>query len=84
MLGSGDNHVMSSNEGGRMTARDGVEERLLTLVIGVLTAETITTSSAELINNLALPNEGIADAIFWIVEVIIVLVVVDRCSMVDE
>jgi hypothetical protein len=62
----------------RETGRKGVEKRLLTLVIGVLTAETITTSSAELINNLALPNEGIADAIFWIVEVIIVLVVVDR------
>jgi hypothetical protein len=49
-------------------------------VIGVLTAETITTSSAELINNLALPNEGIAEAIFWIVEDMI-LVVGDRSSM---
>jgi hypothetical protein len=33
-------------------------------VIGVLTAETITTSSAELISSLALPKEGIEAAIF--------------------
>jgi hypothetical protein len=46
-------------------------------VIGVLTAETITTSSAELINNLALPKDGRAEVIFWIVED---MVLVDRTS----
>lgn len=50
-------------------------------MIGVLTAETITTSSAELINSLARPSEGIAEVIFWIVEDIIL--VVDR-SIVRE
>jgi len=45
-------------------------------VIGVLTAETITTSSAELISSLARPSEGIAEVIFWIVEDIVL--VVDR------
>jgi hypothetical protein len=38
-------------------------KNVLTLVIGVLTAETITTSSAELISNLALPKDGMAEVI---------------------
>lgn len=40
----------------------------LTLVMGVLTAETMTTSSAELINSLALPNEGMAEVMLCRVE----------------
>lgn len=41
-------------------------------MIGVLTAETITTSSAELINNLALPKEGIDEVILCSVEDILI------------
>ena len=37
-------------------------------MIGVLTAETITTSSAELINNLARPRDGIEAVILAIVD----------------
>ena len=51
-------------------------------MIGVLTAETITTSSAELISSLARPSDGIAEVIFWIVEDIVL--VVDRSIVKSE
>ena len=37
-------------------------------MIGVRTAETMTTSSAELVNNLALPKDGMAEVILCSVE----------------
>jgi hypothetical protein len=40
-------------------------------VIGVLTAETMTTSSAELISSLARPRDGMAEVMDWIVEVMV-------------
>jgi len=43
----------------------------LTFVIGVRTAEQMTTSSAELMSNLALPKDGKAEAMFCKVEVIL-------------
>jgi hypothetical protein len=52
---------------------DSRQTRVLTLVIGVLTAETITTSSAELINSLALPKEGIDEAMLCNVEDMVIV-----------
>lgn len=44
-------------------------------MMGVLTAETMTTSSAELIRSLALPSEGMDEVIFWMVDD---MVLIDR------
>lgn len=49
--------------------------------MGVLTAETITTSSAELMSSLALPNEGMDEAMFWIVDDM-VLILLGRVDVV--
>lgn len=44
----------------------------LTLVIAVLTAETMTTSSDELMSRRARPREGREEVILWMVEVIVI------------